>query len=358
MNAVEEIDPIYKELAAKIHMGESKYVPLLFEKLATVEQARIMRELPDPPEEISRKLNLDKETIDKHLQEMYEKGLITRTSKGIRFIRSIVQMHDATLSNPQFDLILGYKFFDLWNAFVINELADITLKKAPQWASAKPIPGKTTPGSRVIPKWKSIKDIPGILPCEDIRQILKEYETSLAVRRCTCTRSEMRAKSFIPEEVCFLVGKSAEWGIEQGSARKITRLEALDIFDQIEKYPFVHMSYNEKRIARMIGNVPNYCIAFKMSEPTSIGGGFKESRFKATVDPDKCVGCKTCIGQCLFDAARIKYYPDLGADRAYIDTQECKGCGNCVVNCAAGARTMVMVHPENHIPDEFLGGYD
>jgi len=353
-----EIDPIYEELAARIHMRNSRYVPRILEKLANLEQARILRELPTPPEEIARKLNLDKETVDNHLQEMYEKGLVTPTSKGIHFIRSVAQMHDATLSNPKFDQSLGYEFFDLWHKFDINELSDITREKTPWWASAKPIPGRTTPGTRIIPKWKSIKDIPGVLPCEDVRQILRGYQDSLAVRHCVCIRAEVRAKSWIPDEVCIIVGKTAQWAIDQGSGRRITPLEALDILGQIEKYPFVHVSYNEKRVARMIGNAPNFCIAFRMSEAGTIGGAFKESRFKATVDPEKCLGCKICVGVCVFDAARTKYYPEFGEERAYIDTQECKGCGNCVINCPVGARAMKLVYPPEHIPDVFLGTYD
>jgi len=41
-----EIDPIYKEIAAKIQCEDSKYIPQILAKLANLEQARILRELP------------------------------------------------------------------------------------------------------------------------------------------------------------------------------------------------------------------------------------------------------------------------------------------------------------------------
>jgi hypothetical protein len=36
------------------------------------------------------------------------------------------------------------------------------------------------PQTRVVPKWKTIKDIPGVMPCEDIREILKAYDGRLS----------------------------------------------------------------------------------------------------------------------------------------------------------------------------------
>ena len=64
---MEDLDPIYKELAAKLGQGNSKFLPRILAKLANLEQAKILRELPAPPEEIASKLNLQKSTVDRHL---------------------------------------------------------------------------------------------------------------------------------------------------------------------------------------------------------------------------------------------------------------------------------------------------
>lgn len=47
-----------------------------------------MRELPLPSEEIARKLNLAKETVDRHMQELVEKGLVVLTRRGPKMARS------------------------------------------------------------------------------------------------------------------------------------------------------------------------------------------------------------------------------------------------------------------------------
>ncbi len=77
-----------------------------------------------------------------------------------------------------------------------------------------------------------------------------------------------------------------------------------------------------------------------------------KSRFEAAADPEKCIGCKTCVRVCNFAAAGVKYYPEYGGERSYIDTEKCMGCGSCVVNCPVGAQKMRMWQPDpSYIPE-------
>jgi hypothetical protein len=40
---------------------------------------------------------------------------------------------------------------------------------------------------RVIPRWKAIKDLPGVLPCEDVREILKA-SAPITAMNCPCKK--------------------------------------------------------------------------------------------------------------------------------------------------------------------------
>jgi heterodisulfide reductase subunit A-like polyferredoxin len=52
----------------------------------------------------------------------------------------------------------------------------------------------------------------------------------------------------------------------------------------------------------------------------------------ATVDPERCAVCVTCVRTCPYGAARI------GAEgHAVIDPAECRGCGACVAECPGKA---------------------
>jgi heterodisulfide reductase subunit A-like polyferredoxin len=52
----------------------------------------------------------------------------------------------------------------------------------------------------------------------------------------------------------------------------------------------------------------------------------------ATVDPDRCAACVTCVRTCPYDA------PHIGPEgHAVIDPAECRGCGACVAECPGKA---------------------
>ena len=60
----------------------------------------------------------------------------------------------------------------------------------------------------------------------------------------------------------------------------------------------------------------------------------------AVVDPEKCVGCLTCVRTCPFDVPQIKANLTgvggvIGA--AFIEPVACQGCGSCVSECPAKA---------------------
>jgi heterodisulfide reductase subunit A len=60
----------------------------------------------------------------------------------------------------------------------------------------------------------------------------------------------------------------------------------------------------------------------------------------AVVDPQKCVGCLTCVRTCPFEIPRVR--PDYqGVGRivgaAWIDPALCQGCGTCTAECPAAA---------------------
>ncbi|HEY87793.1 MAG TPA: 4Fe-4S binding protein [Dehalococcoidia bacterium] len=346
-----EIDPIYRELAARIEGCEdSKYIPQILAKLANLEQARIVRELPAASsEEIAEKLNMDKETVDKQIQELYEKGLVLyRTKGGLRTVYAVTELKDTTGANPKYDQEYGEEFFDLWRAWFENE--------AYQWRQKMSIWSGEIPMSRVIPQWKSIKDTPGVLPCDDVRELFRENEETLVVNPCSCARIYRKVTPRSTEEFCFIVGAPAKYNMDRGTGRKITLKEAMDILKEIEEYALVHIGYNEKKLNRLISNSDRNCAIFRFV-PSNVREMIAPSRFEATVEAEKCLGneCRKCTEICIFGAAQMKHYTEFDEERAYIDTEKCMGCGNCVVHCPVGVQKMKLVRPPEFIPDEYDG---
>ncbi len=69
---MDPVNPIFQELAAKMKRPNSKALPEFLQRLATLEQAQIVRELPASPEEIAKKLGLDPERVEKNLKELFD----------------------------------------------------------------------------------------------------------------------------------------------------------------------------------------------------------------------------------------------------------------------------------------------
>jgi Pyruvate/2-oxoacid:ferredoxin oxidoreductase delta subunit/biotin operon repressor len=345
---MEPIDPLYLELAAKIRCEKSEFIPRIIARLANKQQARILLALPvKETDELAEKTGIPRETVDKEVQELYEKGLVFKRIKGgLRAFYSATELKDATPANPKFDAALGPEFFDLWDKwFNSKEAAD-------WWYSMPEKPGQTRPLMRIIPQWRAIENIEGVLPCDDVRELLKAHEATLGINNCSCRRvSRKHAATGIPDELCFVVKTTADYCIDRGSGRKIDMTEALAIIDRVQKHRLLHISYNEKTVSRLLGMCGGYCIVFRWSPPGTIDN-CAPSRFQAAVDPDHCRLSKDCIDACLFKAIEIQ--PD---GKAHIDPERCMGCGNCALSCSQGAISMQLIRPPEFIPDHYVGIY-
>ena len=66
----------YDALTHKLRFPKSKYLRKALELLISMEEAQVLAELPTPSEEIAKKLNRPKKTVDAQIEAMIDKGLI------------------------------------------------------------------------------------------------------------------------------------------------------------------------------------------------------------------------------------------------------------------------------------------
>lgn len=64
---------------------------------------------------------------------------------------------------------------------------------------------------------------------------------------------------------------------------------------------------------------------------------------KASIDPEKCLGCGKCEEVCRFDAL------DMGSGKAVVNALRCEGCGACRVVCPYEAVTLEDDHSGDRI---------
>jgi NAD-dependent dihydropyrimidine dehydrogenase PreA subunit len=336
-------EPIYQELGNRIIPGEKEYMPRIMACMANPEQARILVSLPDPDvnpssgrslevsEAFAARLSLDKAVVDKHIRELFEKGIVFPTKKGPTMARNYLQLHDAALGNPMYDDQLGSIFYDLWGFF--------------EGPMRKPSPKDLKPERtqfRVVPRWNSIKEVPGVQPFENPRSILKSHDV-IALIHCGCKRSHADRWCGVPEEACLALGRTAQYNLDRRMGRKIGYDEAIEIIDKLDKLPTVHVTVNQREVTQLLCNCHYCCCAAIRSA--------QKSRFICEVDPVKCKGCKSCVERCQFQATSMKKYDGIEGEKAYSDPEICRGCGSCVITCKSGARSMKLVRPLEHVPE-------
>lgn len=343
-----KIDPVYKELAAKIGEEKSRFMPHVFETLVNLEQARIINELPRNLEEISEKLGLPKEAVDNHVQVMFEKGLLFPGKTGWHLTRTWGALHDSIgASNPKHD---NDDFFDL--AFAKS-------MESNQWQIEEVREGKKNKVRqimRVIPRWGSVKGIPGVLPHEDASSVLKHAEP-IAQMECACKKIHRgrACKDEIPTNTCFTIGRPAEYNIKRGAGKKLSYDEAMAIMAELDKHPLVHLTGNTNQIPYLLCNCHNCCcgVFIRNNETKRLFNqlSLAKSRFVAVVEAEKCKGCGLCAKErCPVGAIQMEFDSKYNEERSTVDAEVCIGCGLCVVSCPAEARAMKLVRPPDHIP--------
>src|SRR3990172_9990703 len=99
------------------------------------------------------------------------------------------------------------------------------------------------PFTRVIPVGKTLDaGKAAVIAPDDVRKII-EGTNRVAVTKCTC-RLTMKGCD-APVDVCLQIGKGADYTVERGSGREITKAEALEILLQAEKAGLVHVTMNK-----------------------------------------------------------------------------------------------------------------
>jgi NAD-dependent dihydropyrimidine dehydrogenase PreA subunit/DNA-binding transcriptional ArsR family regulator len=348
---VSKPDPIYKELTKKMKFEKSKFVPTLLQKIANVEQAKVMYELPNTPEEIAKKLKLDKATVEKHLQYLFERGVVTSGKKGWNLVTNPVLLKDFIATAPD----------KYWDDETIDLARDMSLEEPREQAERIRRGEEKLPlrlGFRVLPKWRSIKDIPGVLPIEDVREIFRNT-SPIMVKKCPCrsVHRERACQGGVPIEACVSTGQSSRRSMQRGTkGRELTYDELIAFFDEVDKYPVVSLTGNSNRMPMAVCSCcPDCCGVFIRNsyvKPVLGQYAFAKSRFVVEDNPEECTACGICTdNRCPVGAITMKDFPKLGGKRSYTEVEECIGCGLCVLTCPNEARKMKLVRPPEHIPD-------
>ena len=320
----------------KITENDPEYT-LLDRSLESDEQAEIMLKMglrkPKTLQEIAKITGKDEKHVEELLEKAAKTGAVEYNWENPRrekqyyvqcFVPGIAEMTNMVL----------------WQVEKYPELADSFDKM-----TFLPLDGKThlmPPGGNgigmhVIPVEKAIPAKQESSDLEHISYWLDKYNGVLSVGYCSCRNARRlygEGSGEIQDDCCIGLGDFADYLVETGKGRYITKEEALEICKKAEDNGYVHQT-------------------------TNIDGS------------DKIFGLCNCdIGVC-FALRTSQYfntpYMSASAYRAHVDKESCVACGKCVEVCPAGAVKLgqklctkqgEVEYPKQELPDDNRWGKD
>jgi NAD-dependent dihydropyrimidine dehydrogenase PreA subunit len=187
---------------------------------------------------------------------------------------------------------------------------------------------------------ESVEPESRILAYDDVLKIIENART-LAVTKCSCRVIDGSCGK--PLEVCMQVDRAAEYNLERGTGRALSKSEAIEIAKMCEEEGLVHVVDNRQVVGHVICNCCKDC-CLNWSGMTGPKKWAAPSRFEAIVDPDLCTGCETCLERCFFDAIAVN------DNLAVVNGEKCMGCGVCTVSCPTEALRLKEVRPADFVP--------
>ena len=235
-----------------------------------------------------------------------------------------------------------------------------------------------TPFYRSLPIEAEVVGEGKILPLDDWREIIDRNDI-LAVSPCQCRRPPLVLSGENPPdtgdpalvnydsptcghklETCITTGEEAQYYLDKGIARPITKAEAVSIIEQSIDQGMVPQSMYT-RDSEVICNCHSDCCAV-LSTYLAMGPDYcatascypNVSDYNLTYDVDKCVGCGSCVKRCPMTAITM------GEDGKPVTNAMCIRCGQCVKACPADARMLVVKAEEDRpfVPKTLLDGYN
>lgn len=160
---------------------------------------------------------------------------------------------------------------------------------------------------RTIPIEESIEANSTLLSWEDLQYHLDKSDIYSAAP-CECRLSQKllgNACEHPIEETCVQIGPQADYYIRTGRGKRKTRAEIEVILRNAEKAGLVHNAFlcEGKDLTPFICNCCSCaCLGLRVATKFQNTDALR-SNFVAIVDPEKCVGCGSCVEKCNLNAA-------------------------------------------------------
>ena len=171
-------------------------------------------------------------------------------------------------------------------------------------------PGGDGIGMHVIPVESAIPQHANSVSIEHISHWLDKYDGKFSVGYCSCRNARRltgEGSGEIQDDCCIGLGDFAQYLVETGKGRYITREEVLQICQRAEDNGYVHQITNidgEDKIFGLCNCDLGVCFALRTSQLFNTPN-LSASAYRAHVEKEKCVACGKCVEVCPAGAVKL-----------------------------------------------------
>jgi len=321
----------YPEKEELIDILRENFTPQEAEVALAIPTNRIPFE-PVSIAEISTHIKLPKKKLDSILSNLAHRGLLfSKKMKG----------EAVGYALQQFGYGFPQTFF--WKGVETphaKRMADLIIRysRSEQLYEAY---GKTkTKALRYIPATPSIvPEHHTVFPFEMMEGVIQKANV-IALVHCPCrTTAHLIGKKRCDHtlENCIKYDELAEYLIEKGIGKEISKVEAFDVIKKSEQAGLVHLVDNAMGGIKHTCNCCGCCCwsvgtIRRKRIPRDV---LMATYFLRETDKEKCTGCGQCVEVCPVNVIKME------GDFPVIDREWCIGCGVCAVPCPSSAIKLV-----------------
>lgn len=193
---------------------------------------------------------------------------------------------------------------------------------------------------RYIPVTPSIDPAKhAVFPFEMIEEVIQKVDV-IALAHCPCRAMAHligKKRCDHPLEVCLKCNELAEYVIEKGIGKEISKQEALEIIRKSADEGLVHLVDNAREGIQIICNCCGCCCwsvgtIRRKRIPRDV---LMATYFLRETDRERCTGCGQCVEICPVQVIKME------GDFPGVDKEWCIGCGVCAVPCPSSAIKLV-----------------
>jgi len=287
----------------------------ILKKLYTPDEADICLKLKTVPEEaaaIAGRHGLDEDELAEKLEDMAKRGLVFRVREGDK------------------PLYHAYQFFIGILDAQINradaELADLMKEYFPALAATRlSLPIKQM---RVVPVAKTVEAKTAVQTYNRFREMIKEDDL-IAVAPCLCRqmRQTKGRECEHTHETCLSFGEHAQFYIDNGVARRISKDELLKLLDLAEEEGLVINTNNAQEVSIVCCCCSCCCGVLNGLKKLPKSSLVVNTFYQAKIDPDICSACGDCLDRCPIGSIKED------GEVMQASQDKCIGCGLCVTIC-------------------------